>query len=87
VRGMWIKVLKMSNPTKAQINSAKQVIDDLLDEHEHSDSCMEIETVEVTYWPTPDIDQSYSREVYVCNLTGEQIDLEEADPELDREEL
>lgn len=33
-----------------------------------------IETVEVTNFPTPDIDASYDTEVYVCDLCGCTVD-------------
>lgn len=53
-----------------------------------SDSCehedRRIESVEVTYWPTPDIDHSYDVDVYVCNDCECTIDRDVADPAEDR---
>ena len=52
--------------------------------HEHSD--YRIETDEVTFFPTPDIDASYEVEYYVCGECGAQIDIDEASPAEDRAE-
>jgi hypothetical protein len=52
-----------------------------------SDSCehpdTRVESVQVDHWPTPDIDNSYDRDVYVCNICDETIDLDQADPAVD----
>lgn len=45
---------------------------------------LRVETVQVDYWSTPDIDSSYDVEVYVCNVCGVTIDLDVADPAEDR---
>lgn len=49
-----------------------------------SDSCeheeRHIESVQVDYWPTPDIDSSYDVDVYVCDECGVTIDLDVANP-------
>lgn len=42
-----------------------------------------IETIQVDYFVTPDIDESYEREVYVCDSCGITLD---GDPEVDRAE-
>lgn len=60
---------------------ARQLIEE---DHEHSPECMEVESAQVDFWPTPDIDESYDRQFYVCVITGQDIDLEDADPEYDR---
>lgn len=55
-----------------------------------SDSCehddRRIETTQVDYWPTPDIDHSYEIEVYVCNNCNSTVPLEIADPAQDEAE-
>lgn len=53
-----------------------------IEECEHPDR--RIETMEVTSFATPDIDTSYDRKVYVCNICDELI--EDEDPELDEYE-
>lgn len=58
------------------------------DEHDHYPH-LEVETVEVTYWSTPDIDSSYNTEVYVCGGAGgcgHQLSPDEASPAEDRAE-
>lgn len=85
----------MSQPSNQEIKSAKAIVGRLPEppeledpywNHEHDGNCMEIETVEVTSFVTPDIDNSYEREIYVCKVTGEDIDLDFADPAVDRAE-
>lgn len=49
-------------------------------DHEHK----HIETAQVDFYPTPDIDQSYEVEVYVCDDCLKTIPLEELDPAVDR---
>lgn len=52
-----------------------------------SDSCdhedRRIESTQVDYWPTPDIDRSYDVDVYVCNTCECTIDRDVADPAQD----
>jgi hypothetical protein len=51
---------------------------------EHEDR--RIETTQVDFWPTSDIDHSYERSVYVCNACEVTLDLDLADPQLDMAE-
>lgn len=81
----------MNRITNQELQSAKNIVGPLpaienIDDHEHNADCMEIETVEITSFATPDVDTSYDREIYVCKVTGEDIDLFEADPLQDRAE-
>lgn len=41
------------------------------------------ESVQVDLWLTPDIDRSYEREIYVCEVCRVDIPLDEADPAID----
>lgn len=78
----------MNQLTNKSIEAAKRVVGPLpdLEDHEHTADCMEVETVEVTSFATPDVDQSYDRQIYVCKVTGKDIDLDEADPEVNAAE-
>jgi len=53
-----------------------------------SDACehpsKHVDIVEVPLFPTPDHDQSYEREIYVCDVCYCDIDLFEADPVQDK---
>jgi hypothetical protein len=53
-----------------------------------SDACEHenrvVESVEVTFWSSPDVDSSYDVLVYVCTDCGVAIDRDEGDPEQDR---
>lgn len=49
----------------------------------HNPENWQIESVQVDYWPTPDIDSSYDVDVYVCGDCDETIPYDLADPAQD----
>lgn len=56
---------------------------DCVDSAAEGKSELEVESSQVDYWPTPDIDSSYERSFYVCagdEGCGRAIDLDVADP-------
>lgn len=65
----------MFGPSKKQVKRAIAIVEDMVAKHEHSDDCLQAEIVEITYWPTPDIDRSYEQEIYTCSVTGEEVEL------------
>lgn len=57
---------------------------DCIESANQEKSTLEIESTQVDYWPTPDIDASYERKFYVCagqEGCGRPIGLDVADPE------
>lgn len=80
----------MNQITKKELSAALSILGPIPEmedphfDHEHDGDCMVVETIEITSFSTPDIDNSYEREIYVCSVTGEDIPLDERDPVEDR---